>query len=109
VVDAEGERWVRTRPVKKPVDICGAGDSFSAGAAMALAVSGDAEASVRFGNLVASVTIMKKGIGTAAPAEVMAAGRTLGAIYERFRTSDHSHGHAAVHWDLSACDEIVLG
>ncbi len=77
IVDVEGERWVRTRPVEKPVDICGAGDSFSAGAAMALAVTGDPEASVRFGNLVASITIMKKGTGTASPAEVLAAERKV--------------------------------
>jgi bifunctional ADP-heptose synthase (sugar kinase/adenylyltransferase) len=73
IVDVKGERWVRTRPVEKPVDICGAGDSFSAGAAMALAVTGDIETSVRFGNLVASITIMKKGTGTASPAELLAA------------------------------------
>jgi rfaE bifunctional protein kinase chain/domain len=72
IVDVEGEHWVRTRRVEKPVDICGAGDSFSAAAAMALAVSGDIEASVRLGNLVASITIMKKGTGTASPAEVLA-------------------------------------
>jgi len=77
MVDARGERWVRTRPIEKPIDICGAGDSFSAGAAMALAVSGDAEASVRFGNLVASITIMKKGTGTASPTEVLADIRDL--------------------------------
>lgn len=73
LVEEEGERWVTTRPVEKPVDICGAGDSFSAGAAMALAASGDATLAARFGNLVASVTIMKKGTGTASPAEVLAA------------------------------------
>ncbi len=73
IVDNEGERWVRTRRVEKPVDICGAGDSFSAGAAMALAVTGEPELSARFGNLVASVTIMKKGTGTASAAELLAA------------------------------------
>ena len=72
-VDDAGERWVRTRPVENPVDICGAGDSFSAGAAMALRVTGDVAAAARFGNLVASITIMKKGTGTASPEEVLAA------------------------------------
>jgi sugar/nucleoside kinase (ribokinase family) len=57
------------------VDICGAGDSFSAGAALALKVTGDPVAAVRFGNLVASITIMKKGTGTASPEEVLAAER----------------------------------
>lgn len=65
------DAWVRTRPVANPVDICGAGDSFSAGAAMALAVTGDAIRAAEFGNIVASITIMKKGTGTASPAEVL--------------------------------------
>lgn len=60
-------------PVTKPVDICGAGDSFSAGAAIALAITGSATEAARLGNLVASITIMKPGTGTASPAEVLAA------------------------------------
>ncbi len=71
IIDHAGARWVRTEPVERPVDICGAGDSFSAGASMALKVSGDPEAAVRFGNLVASVTIMKRGTGTASPEEIL--------------------------------------
>ena len=73
IVEAAGETWVPTRRVEHPVDICGAGDSFSAGAATALRVTGSAVEAARFGNLVASITIMKKGTGTASPAEVMAA------------------------------------
>ncbi len=72
LLDEKGERRIATEKVAKPVDICGAGDSFSAGAAMALAVTGDAESSARFGGLVASVTIMKRGTGTASPAEILA-------------------------------------
>jgi len=72
VVDAGGERWVATKKVEHPVDICGAGDSFSAGAALALKATGDPVAAVRFGNRVASITIMKKGTGTASPQEVLA-------------------------------------
>ncbi|MDP2998007.1 MAG: PfkB family carbohydrate kinase, partial [Bryobacterales bacterium] len=53
--------------------ICGAGDSFSAGAAMALAAGGSPAQAARFGNLVASITIMKKGTGTASPDEVLQA------------------------------------
>ena len=41
VVDDRGEQWVAAKAVANPVDICGAGDSFSAGAAMALVVTGD--------------------------------------------------------------------
>jgi rfaE bifunctional protein kinase chain/domain len=72
VVSEQNSEWVRTRPVKNPIDICGAGDSFSAGAALALRVTGDPAAAVQFGNLVASITIMKKGTGTASPAELLA-------------------------------------
>lgn len=71
VVEETGETWVRTRVVENPIDICGAGDSFSAGAAMALAVTGSPVEAARIGNLVASVTIMKKGTGTASPEEVL--------------------------------------
>jgi rfaE bifunctional protein kinase chain/domain len=72
VVSHRGETWVPARAVAEPVDICGAGDSFSAGAACALAVTGAPVKAAEFGNLVASVTIMKKGTGTASPDEVAA-------------------------------------
>jgi rfaE bifunctional protein kinase chain/domain len=72
VMDEVRDVWVKTTPVSNPVDICGAGDSFSAGAACAFAVTRDAEESARFGNMVASITIMKKGTGTASPAELLA-------------------------------------
>jgi rfaE bifunctional protein kinase chain/domain len=71
VYDTHGEVWIRTAPVENPVDICGAGDSFSAGAACAYAVTRDPRAAAEFGNRVASVTIMKRGTGTASPAEIM--------------------------------------
>ncbi len=76
VVQESGETRVRTKPQPHPVDICGAGDSFSAGASCALAVTRDPEQAARFGNMVASVTIMKKGTGTASAEEVLAAERT---------------------------------
>jgi rfaE bifunctional protein kinase chain/domain len=74
LVSPLGEEWVETRPVDNPVDICGAGDSFTAGFAMALAVTRSPATAARFGNLVASVTIMKRGTGTASPEELLAAG-----------------------------------
>ena len=70
LVDESGERWVATTKVEHPVDICGAGDSFSAGAVLALKATGDPETAARFGNRVASITIMKKGTGTASPDEL---------------------------------------
>ena len=66
-------RNVPARAVASPLDICGAGDSFNAGASVALALTGDPELAVRMGNTVASVTIMKRGTGTASPGEVLAA------------------------------------
>jgi rfaE bifunctional protein kinase chain/domain len=78
VVEEGRETQVPTRQIEKPVDICGAGDSFSAGAALALAVTGSASEAARFGNLVASITIMKKGTGTASPQEVLAAEGAVG-------------------------------
>jgi rfaE bifunctional protein kinase chain/domain len=71
VIDNDGEQLVPTRKVKT-VDICGAGDSFSAGAACALAVTGSPVDAAKFGNLVASVTVTKKGTGTASPEELLA-------------------------------------
>lgn len=77
LVEEGGETWVKTRPVENPVDICGAGDSFSAGAALALAAQASPAEAARFGNLAASITIMKKGTGTASPDEVLAAEEAL--------------------------------
>jgi sugar/nucleoside kinase (ribokinase family) len=73
IVDGQGRHWCPARKVDDPVDICGAGDSFSAAAAMALRITGDAVQAAGFGNRVAGITIMKKGTGTASPAEVLAA------------------------------------
>ena len=73
VVEDNSAVLVPPQAVREPVDVCGAGDSFSAGAAMALAITGSAVEAARFGNLVASITIMKKGTGTANPGEVLAA------------------------------------
>jgi rfaE bifunctional protein kinase chain/domain len=75
VVGERGSTRVETSRIENPVDICGAGDSFSAGAALTLKVTGDPIAAARFGNLVASITIMKKGTGTASPEELLTAFR----------------------------------
>jgi rfaE bifunctional protein kinase chain/domain len=73
VVDERAETLVPAFPVGGPVNISGAGDSFSAGAAMALAITGSATEAARFGNLVASVTVSKRGTAVASPDEVKAA------------------------------------
>jgi rfaE bifunctional protein kinase chain/domain len=73
VVRPGDEIRVPATPIEHPVDICGAGDSFSAAAAMTLAVTRSPVEAARVGNLAASITIMKKGTGTASPAEVLKA------------------------------------
>ncbi len=70
--DENGRTLVPTRSIQSPVDICGAGDSFTAGAALTYSVTSSAREAARVGNLVANVTIMKKGTGTATPEEVLA-------------------------------------
>ncbi len=77
LVHDHGEKLVPAVDVENPVDICGAGDSFAAGMALALYATGDFEKAVRFGNLVSSVTIMKESTGTAAPSEVLARANSL--------------------------------
>ncbi len=72
VVDEQGETRVPAATTRQPVDICGAGDSFSAGASLALCVTGSPTTAAAFGNRVASITIMKPGTGTASPAEILA-------------------------------------
>lgn len=72
---AEGVSRIETTPHANPVDVTGAGDSFSAGMVLALCAGSSPEDAARFGHLVASVTVMKPGTGTASPEEVLAAGR----------------------------------
>ncbi len=71
VVDRSGERLVPSRHPRTPVDVCGAGDSFSAAAAMALALTGSPDEAARFGNLAAAITVMKPGTGTASGEELI--------------------------------------
>jgi rfaE bifunctional protein kinase chain/domain len=76
IYDNQGHQTrITTSRVENPVDICGAGDSFSAGATLALASGATPEEAARFAHLVTSVTIMKPGTGTASPAEVLEAER----------------------------------
>jgi rfaE bifunctional protein kinase chain/domain len=76
LIENGSKKRVAAVPVGKPVDRCGAGDAFGAGMALALWATGDYEEAVRFGSLVSGVTIMKKGTGTASPAEVVKMARS---------------------------------
>jgi rfaE bifunctional protein kinase chain/domain len=75
IYDDADERLIPGAKIEHPVDICGAGDSFTAGAAAVLKLTGSADEAVHFGNLVASITVMKSGTGTASPEEVLEAER----------------------------------
>ena len=60
-----------------PVDTCAAGEAFDAGMALALRAGARIDNAVRFGTMVASVTIMKAGSGEATTEEVLAVADTL--------------------------------
>ncbi len=68
----DGEAVVAVPKVENPVDICGAGDSFAAGAAAAYFLTGSAIRAAEFGSRVARITIGKPGTGVATPEEVLA-------------------------------------
>jgi len=68
----EGCTHVPGIAVEGPLDICGAGDSATAGIVSALCAGATCEEAALFGNLVASITIQQIGTtGTASPAEVL--------------------------------------
>jgi D-beta-D-heptose 7-phosphate kinase/D-beta-D-heptose 1-phosphate adenosyltransferase len=76
--ESDEPRLVPARRNDNPVDICGAGDAFEAGLALALAATRrldgapDYFAAAELGHLVAAVTVTKKGTGSASPNEVLA-------------------------------------
>lgn len=66
--------------VSGPIDICGAGDSCSAGITSAVVSGLTHEQAAAFGNLVASITIQQIGVtGTATPEQVRARWREVSA------------------------------
>ena len=72
LVDDRGSRLLRSRAAGDVVDVCGAGDSLAAGLALALVSGARIESALRFGIIVAGVTVTKPGTGTASPEEVLA-------------------------------------
>ncbi len=79
LLDGDAPRLFEPCPGAEPVDTCGAGDSLSAGLALALAVGADVESALRFGIIVAGVTIGKPGTGSATPSEVLTMAEPTGA------------------------------
>lgn len=74
-----GRRHIPPITAEDPIDTCGAGDSYSAGLALALHAGADIEAAARFGMMVSSVTVMKTGTGVAKPKEVLAVADSVSA------------------------------
>ncbi|MBA4187004.1 MAG: carbohydrate kinase [Planctomycetaceae bacterium] len=71
-------RLIPSYPVTGPIDICGAGDSTSAGITSAMVSGLTHEQAAAFGNLVASITIQQIGVtGTAPPDKVRARWREV--------------------------------
>jgi rfaE bifunctional protein kinase chain/domain len=73
VITLAASARVPVKKVETPVDVCGAGDSFAAGAAVAFCLTRDPVRAAGFGSKVAGITIGKKGTGTASPEEVLSA------------------------------------
>ena len=82
VLDGAGEHLVPGLHIVNPIDSVGAGDSFLAGLAVALATGAPPEQAATFGNFVAGVTVQKLfQTGTASPAEVLAIGADPDYVY----------------------------
>jgi len=82
VLDGAGEHLVAGLHIVNPIDSVGAGDSFLAGLAVALATGAPPEQAATFGNFVAGVTVQKLfQTGTASPAEVLAIGADPDYVY----------------------------
>lgn len=76
--DVPGPFLIPAYPVSGPIDICGAGDSTSAGITAAMVSGSTHEQAAAFGCLVASITIRQIGTtGTASPAQVRARWREV--------------------------------
>ncbi len=77
LVDRKGVRRFVPCRAGEPVDPCGAGDSLTAGLALGLVAGAPIGAALRFGIIVAGVTVTKRGTGDASPTEVLAVGQSI--------------------------------
>jgi len=72
-VDEENTTYVPSYEVEPPIDTCGAGDTFLAAFACALATGAAGVEAASFANIAADVTVKKLGMtGTATPDEIRA-------------------------------------
>ncbi len=77
LVEESSKRRIPAAPIKRLVDHCGAGDSFAAGLALALHVSGDLEITTRFSGRRVPRHIAAGTRVTATTAEVLARARLI--------------------------------
>ena len=78
LIDRDRQRLLPAPEGAEAADPCGAGDALAAGFALALAAGAGSEAALRFGIIVAGVTVGKLGTGKANPDEVRALAATTG-------------------------------
>jgi phosphoglycolate phosphatase-like HAD superfamily hydrolase len=91
-VDSEGISEIQPLMILSKVDTVGAGDSYLAGIASALAAGYDMVDAARIGTLVAGVTVQKLfQTGTATPEEVLSIGNDPDYIYSSELAEDIRH------------------
>ena len=94
VLDDTGEHLVPGLHIVNPIDSVGAGDSFLAGLAVALATGAPTEVAATLGNFAAGVTVQKLfQTGTASPAEILAIGTDPDYVYEPELADDPRRAH----------------
>lgn len=77
LLDEDGAQSIVGPETGEPIDVCGAGDAFSAGMTLALASGADYDQAVQLAVVAGGITVMKAGTGTATPQEVLAAIDTM--------------------------------
>ena len=77
LVDGSGPRLLDAVCPVPAVDTCGAGDALMAGLALGLAAGASSEESLRFGIIVAGITVGQPGTGRADPAAVREVAESL--------------------------------
>ncbi len=97
VVDENGVTDIHGLMIISKVDAVGAGDSYLAGAASALAAGYGMEEAARIGSYVAGVTVQKLfQTGTASPEEILQIGTDPDYVYSPELAEDIRHAH---YWD----------
>jgi len=77
LITDDGATHVSGPETGEAIDVCGAGDAFAAGMALATAAGAEPAQAVQLGVVAAGITVMKPGTGTATPEEVLAAIDTM--------------------------------